>query len=112
MPTDLPLEPPSELDLAPGQESRFHIGGAGSAGYVWNSTVDGDSDSISVAIEPASAPPPPGATVPRIGSVGHIVIVRALKPGSTRLRLTLARPISSARGPIASFTIVVRVAHP
>src|ERR1700729_3615966 len=41
-------------------------------------TLDGDSDSISVSIEPASAPPPPGATVPRIGSVGHIVIARAL----------------------------------
>jgi predicted secreted protein len=112
MPTDSPLEPPSELHLAPGQESRFHIGGAGSVGYVWNSTLDGDSDSVSVAIEPASAPPLPGATVPRIGSVGHIVIVRALKPGSTRLRLTLARPISSARAPIASFTIAVRVAQP
>jgi hypothetical protein len=110
MPTARPLEPPSELHLHVGKESRFRIGGAGSVGYQWTWTVGGDADAISVAIQPASGPPPiPPSGMLQSGSVDHVVVVRGLHAGVANLSLVLARPVASSHGPLASFTVVVTV---
>lgn len=103
------LEPPSELHLRPGENSRFRLGGAGSAGYRWTWTIDGDAEAISVAVEAASPPPTPSPGVLRGCSVDQIVVVRGLHQGTVRLHLVLARPVKSSRAPLASFTVAVTV---
>jgi hypothetical protein len=102
-------DPPSELNLQPGGSSSFRIGGGGSVGYQWTWTIDGDADAISVAIEPASPPPTPTPGVLFGGSVDHIVVVRGVKEGMARLNLVLARPKPPSRGPLASYTIDIKV---
>jgi hypothetical protein len=106
----LSLEPPSELHLRPGETSRFRLGGAGSAGYRWAWTIDGDEEAISVAVEAASPPPTPSPGVLRGGSVDQFIVVRGLHEGTARLHLVLARPVKSSRPPLASFTVAVTVA--
>jgi hypothetical protein len=106
MPAQL-SDPPSELELRPGESSRFRVGGGGAVGYGWTWTIDGDAEAIAVDIEPASPPPAPGEF--RAGSVDHIVVVRGLQVGTARLHLVLARPVAPSRGPLADFTVAVKV---
>jgi predicted secreted protein len=101
-------EAPSDLHLQAGEDFRFPLGGAGSAGYLWTWTIGGDAQAVSVAVEAASAPPVPTPGVLHGGSVGRIVVLRALQPGEASLHFVLARPTKHSN-PLASFTVKVTV---
>jgi predicted secreted protein len=103
------FEPPTELHLQPGEELRFRLRGAGSAGYRWTWTIDGDAEIISVAVEAASPPPIPTPGVLRGCSVDRIVVVHGLKSGRVRLNLVLARLIQSSSGAQANHSIEITV---
>ncbi len=98
------LEPPAEMHLRPDESTRFRLGGAGSAGYGWTWELEGDAGSISVAMDAA-----PSRTPAPYGSVDHFITVHALKAGTVRLRLTLARPFQPNRPPRASFDVHITV---
>jgi hypothetical protein len=109
MPIQESLEPPSELRLRPGEATRFRLRGAGSAGYQWTWTIDGDADAISVAVEAASLPPTPVSGVLHGGSVDQIIAVRALRAGTARLHLVLARPVKANVSPLASHKVAITI---
>jgi hypothetical protein len=102
-------EPPSELRLVSGQDARIRLGGAGSAGYQWTWSLDGDVDAITVAVEaapPAAAPPEDSLSS---GSLDQIIVVRGARKGFTRLHLSLVRSFQPNRPPLYHYSIDVTV---
>lgn len=75
---------------------------------MWTWTIGGDAQAVSVAVEAASAPPVPTPGVLHGGSVGRIVVLRALQPGEESLHFVLACPTKHSN-PLASFTVKVAV---
>ena len=112
------MEPPSELHLALGEEARVPIGGAGSAGYQWAWTLEGDAQVIAVSIEAdsSSCPSPVSSTSPgsglRSGSVDHVAVVRGVRAGRARLHLALVRSFQPAHAPLIRHSIDVTVGGP
>jgi hypothetical protein len=74
---------------------------------LWKWTLDGDADSIAVAVESAEQPVSSGE--PRGCSADHFVVVSALREGRACLHLILTRGIPGGPGPAAAYDVLVSV---
>ena len=109
MPTQEPSVPPSELRLRSGETSRLRLGGAGSAGYGWTWTLEGDGKCISVALEAGSASTPIARGELQTTTREQIIVLHALHSGKVTLHLKLARSFQPSRQPLAAYTIAIIV---
>jgi hypothetical protein len=99
-----PSAVPSELELHVGEREIIPLTSAGSVGYVWRLTVNGDAQAIEAATgpkEPRAPDAPPG------GSVQQALFVSARAPGRATIRLELLR--SDRLPPRESHEIAVTV---
>jgi hypothetical protein len=103
------LEPPSELHLRPGETSRIRLGGAGSAGYGWSWTIEGDAKCISVTLEAGPASTPVARGELHTTTRDQIIVVQAIHPGKATLHLKLARSFQPSRAPLAAYTVAITV---
>jgi hypothetical protein len=93
---------PSELDLVIGDSFRAPITGAGSQGYRWLATIDGDAD----AVEVDTVGVPPAGGQQGQGSYPRELRVEGLRAGTATVRLALTHAGGAVR---EEHVIVVRV---
>lgn len=106
------MEAPSEITLRIGEAHRVVLGGLGSAGYAWESKVEGPPGVIYVrpslpsahSSGPQSKPP-----VTQTFSVEHTFIIEALAPGKAEAQFILRRPWEKNVPPLRMISIRVTV---
>jgi predicted secreted protein len=78
-------EIPVHLELAVGERRVVELPGLGTAGYVWDHEITGESDVVDVqwtrGDPPGSAPRPVGMSAPEVATI------RAVRPGAVVVRL-------------------------
>lgn len=81
------------------------LGGAGSVGYGWQVTADGDASAVEEHIEAAAAPGqgPPG------GSAAQALRIVAVHAGNVTLHLRLVRSFQPDRPPLQVVEVRVEV---
>ncbi|TMK49222.1 MAG: hypothetical protein E6G66_09260, partial [Actinobacteria bacterium] len=95
----LGVVPADSIELVAGEEVRIPLAGAGSVGYVWDVETDRDGI-VDVTVEPAAAVSrPAGGPPPPSGSLQEVAVVRALRPGTVAITLSLRRPWEPERPP-------------
>jgi hypothetical protein len=80
------LAVPTELALHVGHTAKIPLTGAGSVGYVWRVSVDGDA--VLAKIGPADAQRPAG---PAVGSLPQALIIEGRSIGHATIMLRLVR---------------------
>ncbi|MFI5004078.1 MAG: protease inhibitor I42 family protein [Solirubrobacterales bacterium] len=109
--TGSPQDPPRRVDLAAGEVREIDLPGLGTAGYVWQHELDGDSAAIEVTWR--RGPLPKDALSTAVGaSAPEVVTIRALQPGKVHLRLKQRRPWEADARPLHSHDVEVHVAPP
>ena len=105
------MEAPSEITLRIGEAHRVVLGGLGSAGYAWESKVEGPPGVIYVrALPPApSSGPQPQPPVTQTFSVEHTFIIEALAPGKAEAQFILRRPWEKNVPPLRVISVRVTV---
>ena len=88
---------------------EIDLPGLGTAGYLWQHDLDGDTGAVEVAWR--REPPPEDALTTAVGASGReVVTIRALAPGTARVRLEQRRPWEADVEPLHRHDIEVRVA--
>jgi predicted secreted protein len=83
----------------------------GTAGYVWQHELGGDATAVEVTWR--RGPLPEGAMTTAVGaSAREVATIRALRPGTARLRLEQRRPWEADEPPLHSHDVEVHVAPP
>lgn len=109
--TDSSQDPPRRVDLAAGEVREIDLPGLGTAGYVWQHELDGDSAAVEVTWR--HGPLPEDALSTAVGaSASEVVTIRALRPGRVHLRLEQRRPWEADTQPLHSHDVEVHVAPP
>lgn len=101
------MEIPKRITLRVGDMNTVRLPGLGTAGYAWTHEVIENSALIEVSTgrgalpETAGGSPQPGeAVLPIMGaSVDELIYIRALRAGSSRIRLTQRGPGKSDQPP-------------
>jgi len=91
-----------ELELRVGDVHRLELPGRGSAGYSWQTDVDGPEGVLEIR-RGSSGPPPsadPGGPPPSSGSLPEVLELVAAGVGRVRLRLELRRSWEHDRPPL------------
>lgn len=100
-------QPPSTVRLVVGERRSFELPGLGTAGFIWQETVDGPPGIVEVAWQRGF---PPGTPLPAVGvSAPEIVTLRALAPGDVTVRLVQRRPWEQDAKPNDERAVLVHV---
>jgi len=83
-----------KINLQVGETYKFKLGGLGSAGYVWEYTIEGSPGIVTASIESFNISPNllPGGPPPDNYSADKTLIINALKSGETLIHMSLRRP--------------------
>jgi predicted secreted protein len=100
-----PDQPPGRIELHVGEERTITLPGLGTAGYAWESQVDGPPDVVEVSHRLGSSGPETavGASAP------SMFTIRGKSPGRVTLRLVQLRPWERDQPPLNSHEIEVTV---
>lgn len=79
------------LEIAVGRTHTERLAGLGSAGYSWNCTVEGAPSIVELTRESAGA---------SAGSADELLHIRAVGPGSTRIRCIQRRLWETGQTPL------------
>ncbi len=88
---------------------EIDLPGLGTAGYLWQHDLDGDAGAVEVTWH--RGPPPERAPTTAVGaSAREVATIRALRPGTVRLRLEQRRPWEVDAEPLRRHYVEVHVA--
>jgi len=81
------------IRLAVGQEWSINLPTSGSTGYLWEWSIEGDQDAISVAAHSPEGPKAsPGEPQGSISGSEIVFVVTGRRPGSAMVRFQFRRP--------------------
>jgi hypothetical protein len=100
-----------ELELSVGDVEQLELVGRGSAGYSWQTELEGPEGVLEV--RHASSGPLPAAAAggppPSSGSLPEVLELEALRPGRVLVRLALRRSWEDGVPPLDEETVTVTV---
>ena len=105
---------PQRVDLKVGETHAVRPRGRGTAGYVWEYSVDGTQGVVSVSHTTVGERPqaPPGGPPPSSYSLDDQFVIKGESPGSVRLHFVQRRPWESQQPPSSKLDIDVTVSKP
>ena len=104
---------PHRINLRVGGTHQLKLQGPGSTGYTWEYSIEGSQGIVSVSIEPSGEPPrnPRGGPIPDTYSLDGMLVITALKPGTTKVRLLLRRPWERDNPPLKELCLDISVSE-
>lgn len=99
---------PGRIVLRPGESARYPLTSGMGGGYTWSLAESADPAVAESAIEVRPPPPQPATTPPTSTVASETLVVTGTRPGSTAIRLVLARSWDPGN-PLADERIDVRV---
>lgn len=100
---------PTAIALKVGEVQSLNLPGLGTAGYVWNATVEGDTNAIAVTVGRTEPPLQPDTSIAAGSSRYEVVTIRGQEPGQARLYLVQRRPWEMNQPPLKDYRIEVTV---
>jgi predicted secreted protein len=103
---------PFKVNLQVGDTYQLKLDGPGGTGYVWEYVTEG-SEIIGVSIQQLGEPPrhQRGGPIPDTYSLDELFSLTALKPGTTKVRLTLLRPWERDKPPLKELYLEIAVSE-
>jgi predicted secreted protein len=103
-----------KIRLKVGDEHHLRLKGLGSAGYDWKLALEGLPEIVKWDMLPVSIqehPAIPGGLPPDSSNVDSELIITALHPGRTRIRLSLCRAWEKDRPPLNETILDIAVSR-
>jgi predicted secreted protein len=105
------MEQPSQVTLRVGETYVLRLKGLGAAGYVWQYSINGPGDMVSVSLEMAGPEPrsdDTGAIIPGFSRDVQATL-QALRPGHITIDFALRRPWELDNPPLQEHRLEVYV---
>jgi predicted secreted protein len=99
---------PTTIALKVGEGQTLRLPSLGTAGYVWNYTIEGDADTIAVTLSRVEASQSEEPSIAGASS-DEIVTIMGQAPGRASLYLVQQRPWETNQPPLKSYHIEVTV---
>lgn len=103
------MDVPTTILLKVGEVQTIRLQSLGTAGYVWNCTVEGNTTAIAVTLERAGQPPQSEAPVVVGSSSDEVITLVGQEPGQATLHLVQQRPWETSQPPLKQYRIEVTV---
>ena len=103
------MDVPTAIELKVGEAHTLRLQGLGTAGYVWNCTVEGNANVIEVTVGRDSQSQQPDDSVLFGSSLDEIYTVLGRETGQTTIHLAQRRLWETDQPPLKNYRIEITV---